>query len=52
MLTDALVSSDLWAAFPKDQPNSQDTGTAVTLAYAVGKAAGSSVLTADNFYKF
>lgn len=43
-ISDAFISSDLWAAFPKDQPVSKDTGTGVTLAYAVGKASGSSIL--------
>ncbi|KAF9464127.1 aspartic peptidase domain-containing protein [Collybia nuda] len=38
-------SSDLWAAFPKEQPVSKDTGTGVTLAYAVGRASGNVHMT-------
>jgi hypothetical protein len=33
-------SSDLWVSFPKAQPTSTDLKESVTLAYAVGKAAG------------
>ncbi|RDB14818.1 Aspartic protease 6 [Hypsizygus marmoreus] len=33
-------SSDLWVAFPKEQPQAKDVGKGVTLAYAVGQASG------------
>lgn len=40
--TNDIASSDLWVNFPDTVPlsNMKDTGTAVTLTYAVGKAAG------------
>jgi hypothetical protein len=37
---DRFVSSDLWVAFPDNQPSSNDLGKGVTLSYAVGKASG------------
>ncbi|CAA7262971.1 unnamed protein product [Cyclocybe aegerita] len=33
-------SSDLWVHFPKEVPTMTDTGTEVSLSYAVGKATG------------
>lgn len=33
-------SSDMWVSFPKTTPQTTDTGTEITLRYAVGKAQG------------
>ena len=38
-----LHSSDLWVNFPGTVPSTTDMGKSVTLAYAVGKASGSSI---------
>ncbi|KAF8895612.1 aspartic peptidase A1 [Infundibulicybe gibba] len=45
-------SSDLWAHFPAQLPQSTDMGKSLTLAYAVGKATGnihSATLEFDNY---
>ncbi|KAF9454879.1 acid protease [Macrolepiota fuliginosa MF-IS2] len=42
-------SSDLWAAFPSNQPSVTDLGKTVSLNYAVGKVGGSIATTSLSF---